>query len=116
MEEGESFAWMLAGAAGSRGAKRTPEQSARAAAEEFISVALVQPILQQLRSQNQAAEPFAPGDAERSFGAIFDAEIARRITQRADFPLVESVARALLRSQGTGADRGAPAASIDLHG
>lgn len=90
------FAFAL-GAASSLAARAPREQQAREAAEEFVSVSLVQPILQELRSQNNAAAPFAPGDAERTFGALLDAEIARRIVRKADFPLVDEVARALLK-------------------
>ncbi len=69
---------------------------ARLAAEEFVSISLVQPILAQMRSQNSAAAPFGPGEAERAFGPLWDAEIAARITRAGKFGVVDAVARKLL--------------------
>lgn len=115
-ETSVSFALALGAGAGGATRRLSPEQQARHAAEDFVSLALIQPILQELRSQNDAAPPFAPGDAERTFGAMFDAEIARRIVKRADYALVNEVARTLLRGQQTGANAPPPrAGSIDHH-
>lgn len=72
-------------------------QDTRHAAEEFVSIAFIQPILQSLRESNNAAPPFAPTPAEKSFGPMLDAELARRIVAREQYGLVESVARQLLR-------------------
>lgn len=75
-------------------AESTPE-AARTAAEEFVATSLVQPILAQLREQNEAAAPFAPGPAEKMFGPLWDAEIALRIAKAQRFGLVDAVARNL---------------------
>lgn len=85
---------------------------ARAAAEEFVAQSLVLPILKSIREQNQASEPFAPGDYERTIGGLFDLEIATRIVRSRRFPIVDAVARNLLREPRT-----APAAAGALeHG
>lgn len=68
----------------------------RASAEEFISMALVQPILKQAREANQAPPPFGPGEGERSFGHLADAQVARRIVRSARFGVVDAVERQLL--------------------
>ncbi len=75
----------------------TKEQEARAGAEELVAIALIQPVLAGLRESSQAAEPFAPGPYEKQFGGFVDAEIARRMVKAQNFPLVERVARDLLR-------------------
>lgn len=79
---------------------QTPaEAEAQKAAEEFVSITLVQPILTMLREQTDAAPPFAPGAAEKAFGPLLDAEIASRITHAKGFGLVDVVARDLLKKQ-----------------
>lgn len=76
-------------------AAESPEAKARAAAEQFVSIALVQPLLTQLRETNHAAPPFAPSSAEKQFQGLFDAQVAQRITRAKRFPLVEAVAAQL---------------------
>lgn len=105
------FGDFLSGRAGNASTESAPDR-ARHAAQEFVSIALVQPILSSLRESNQAAPPFAPGDVERKFGPLLDAEIARRIVTRTNFPIVDAVARRLLKTGG--APSGA-AARTDLH-
>jgi Rod binding domain-containing protein len=75
----------------------TPQQQARSAAEQFVSIAMVQPLLSQLRQTNQAAPPFAPSNAEKQFQSLFDAQVAERITSAKKFPLVDAVAEQLLK-------------------
>lgn len=64
---------------------------ARQAAEDFVSMAFVQPLLAQLRETNDAAEPFAPGPAERQFGEIMDQVLSRQIVRASNFPLVDRI-------------------------
>lgn len=105
------FADFLAGRAGGV-AEQSAESRARHAAEEFVSIALVQPILSSLRESNHAAPPFAPSEVERKFGPLLDAEVARRIVTRSDFPIVKAVARNLLKQSSAA---GRPGARTDLH-
>lgn len=65
----------------------------REVAETFVAVALVQPILAQARESGWAAPPFQPSQAEKQFGALMDAHVAREITRAARFPLVDRLAR-----------------------
>ncbi len=91
-------------------------EEARTAAEEFVAISLVQPILEQLRETNEAAPPFAPGPAERMFGPILDAEIAQRIVQKSGYDLVDAVARQLLKAQRAPAAQAALATpGLDAH-
>lgn len=64
----------------------------RQAAQELVSIALVQPILKELRDTNQAAGPFAPGAAEKAFGPLLDAAMAKQIVSGQGFDVVDAVA------------------------
>ena len=63
--------------------------SARQAAEDFVAMAFVEPLLAQLRESNNAAPPFAPGAGERQFGEIMDQVLSRQIVRASSFPLVD---------------------------
>lgn len=76
-------------------AEKTGVPDPRRAAEEFVALSLVQPVLARLRADNQAWGPFAPGAHEKQFGPLIDAEIALRMTRASNFPLVDAVARQL---------------------
>ncbi len=87
------------------GAAAGPEAQAREAAEQFVAIAMVQPILKEAREGTMAAGPFAPSSAERQFRALQDASVAQRITKAAHFPLVERLAGDLLRRTAARANR-----------
>lgn len=74
----------------------TPDQLARRSAEQFVSMALVQPLLKQLRESNHTAPPFAPSQGEKQFQSLMDAEVAQRMVRAAHFPLVDRLARDML--------------------
>lgn len=80
---------------------QTPTQRARDVAEQYVSIALVQPLLKQLRETSNAAPPFAPTQAEKQFRALTDADLAQRIVRAKQFPLVDRLARDLLQRGGT---------------
>lgn len=79
---------------------QTPPERARDVAEQYVSIALVQPLLKQLRETSNAAPPFAPTQAEKQFRALTDADLAQRIVQAKQFPLVDRLARDLLKRGG----------------
>jgi Rod binding domain-containing protein len=90
-------------------------QRARGAAEQFVAVTFVEPVLKQLRETSQAAPPFAPTRGEQQFRALLDARFAHEIVRAARFPLVDRLAADLLKRGGMGAapmqkdgGRGAP--------
>lgn len=76
-----------------------PESKARVVAEEFVAGALIFPILKELRASNNAWGPFAPGKHEEMFASLLDGEIASRIVRASNFPLVDRLARDLLRAE-----------------
>lgn len=77
------------------------EERARDTAERLVAQTLVLPVLRQVRESNEAAAPFAPGEGEKQFGALLDERIAEDITKAAGFPLVDRLARDLLRDRLT---------------
>lgn len=80
---------------------RPEAAKAREAAEQLVATTLVLPVLKQLRESNNAAPPFAPTNAEKQFGALLDHRLAHDIVKGANFPMVDRLARDLLRSHGT---------------
>ena len=96
-----SFAGVM-GRAGSAGPS-TPQTApgrARDTAEQFVAHTLILPLLRQLRQTDQAAPPFAPTQAEKQFRALQDAELAQRIAHAERFPIVDRLARDLLKRGG----------------
>ena len=93
----DDFAGILAKASDT--SKLTPEDTAQKAAREFVAMALVQPLLKQMRETNHAAAPFAPTGAEKQFQSMLDAHAAQQIVRARQFSLVDSVARKLLDAQ-----------------
>lgn len=79
---------------------RTDEAKAREAAEMLVSTTLVEPVLKQLRESNNAAPPFGPTPAEKQFGALLDHRLSHDIVKSANFPMVDRLARDLLRNAG----------------
>lgn len=81
-----------------------PERTERAreAAEQFVSLALVQPILKQARESGwSAGPPFGASKAEKQFLALRDADFAERIVKKADWPLVDRLAERLAGARGS---------------
>lgn len=96
----DSFKEVL-GRHGIHEAAATPEQIARKSAEQLVSISLVQPLLKQFRGSIQTPPPFGPGPAEKQMSALQDAALAQQMVRASHFPLVDRLARDLLkRSQG----------------
>ena len=91
----------------------TPKEQATDAARQLVSIALVQPLLAQLRETSQAAPPFAPTSAERQFRAMSDAHLAQDIVKAGNFPLVDVLARQML-AKLEGGTRLVPAADKEV--
>jgi len=96
-----SFAAVLGRAQGpGRATPLSDADRARDAAEQLVTQTFLAPMLKLLRESNQAAAPFAPTQAEKQFRALADAELAHRIVHAARFPLVDRLARDLLKKAG----------------
>lgn len=100
------------------GRKPAGPEAAREAAADFVAAALVEPVLKELRSNAHAAAPFAPGPGEKQFRGLLDAQIARRITRAAHFPLVDHLAQVLLNrsTEPAGASRAPESGPARVHG
>jgi len=96
--------------------EQTPKERATDAARQLVSIALIQPMLAQLRETSKAAHPFAPTSAERQFRAMSDAHLAQDIVKAANFPLVDVLARRMLaKSEGEAApDSGSDATDKEV--
>lgn len=96
--------------------KPTEEQiysKAREAAQDFVAIAFVMPILKQLRESNKAAPPFGPGPGEKQFRSMADAQTAQQIVRGANFPIVDRIASDIAKVKGR-VQPGSPA-DIRLH-
>lgn len=80
-----------------KGETRTPQEQARAAAEDFVSITFVQPLFKELRATSHAAPPFAPTQAEKQFQGIADEALARKIVKASNWGLVDRIAKDLLK-------------------
>ena len=77
-------------AAATAAASEDPRGAARTAAEQMVASLFVQPMLDMaLESRMQAGGPFAPGEAEKSFGPLLNQRLADQIVRAADLPLVD---------------------------
>lgn len=74
------------------------QEEARAAAEELVARALVQPIMAKMRESRDTAEPFGPSEVERAFGSISDAQFADRLTKSGNWSLVDVVAKKIMNA------------------
>lgn len=92
------FAAAIARHQAAPGASR--EDQARDAAQQLVAASLVSPVLASLRQSPWAAAPFAPNQAERTFGQMYDAALAQRLVQSSRWPLVDAVARRMLGASG----------------
>ena len=78
---------------------------AHEAAKTLVTEGLVNPVFASLRDGGFAAEPFAPGTAERRFRPMFDAILADRVVEGSNFALVERTADRFERSMAHAATR-----------
>ena len=85
---GASFAAELGGASGD-GADA--QQQAREAATQFVATAFIMPVLAMMHDSPFATEPFAPNSAQKRFMPMLDWQIADRVTNSANFPLVDRI-------------------------
>lgn len=101
----EEFAALLARSRSGATPAGSIREQAREAAEQFVALTLIQPILKQLRETNQAAPPFAPGAGEKQFQSLFDGQISHRLARATKFPLVDRLTDDMVRRlEGGGTD------------
>lgn len=88
--------------AGADAKDRAGEQNreAREAAEELVARSLVQPLLARMRESRDAAPPFGPGEFDKTFGGLMDAEMANRLTRAGNWALIDRVTESLAARGG----------------
>ena len=94
----ELFSQVISRAKGKGGS--TPQERARTAAEQLVSTALVQPVFKQLRESNNAAEPFAPNQAEPHVPRADGCTNCARMVHSSHWGLVDHLARGMLKKMG----------------
>lgn len=104
LDDQAAFGEVLARA---RSERKAPEEEARGAAEQLVATAFIGPVFRGLRESNNAAAPFKPNAAERSFGQMLDTTLAQRMVSSARWGLVDSVAQKLLKKAAGGEGGGA---------
>lgn len=97
LDDQQLFASVLQRARQDSAMSKQASDNPRAAAEGFVSIALVEPILKKLRESNQAAQPFAPGQVEKSFRGMLDRTLSQRIVQSGNWSLVTKVEESIAR-------------------
>lgn len=96
-EDGRRFSEII-GKGPSQPDKRKPEEQAREAAEQLLSVTFIQPVLKQVREMNDAPPPWGPTQAEKQFGPMLDAKLADQLIKAARLPIIERLSRDLNRA------------------
>jgi Rod binding domain-containing protein len=69
------------------------EDEIRQSAEQLVSATFIIPVLSSVREASMAAEPFAPTQGEKQFGAMLDQQVADEIVKSSNLPLVERLAQ-----------------------
>ncbi|PHQ80916.1 MAG: hypothetical protein COB69_05120 [Phycisphaera sp.] len=65
----------------------------RTAAEQLVAATFIIPILSSVRESSMAAEPFAPTQGEKQFGALLDQQVADEIVKSSNLPIVDRLAQ-----------------------
>ena len=84
-----------------RAERGTPEDQARKAAQEMVSLSFIQPILTQMSESRHTEGPFAASAAEKQFRGMQDRLLADELMQASNFPLVDRLASRLLARSGS---------------
>ncbi len=92
---------------------------ARRGAEELVANALILPAFKMMREDPLRSDLFGKAPGQDAFEGLLDTELAKRMTAKSKFALVDAVARKLLGNEGrtTGAQEAPVAtAGVDRHG
>lgn len=76
----------------------THAAQARQTAEEFVSKVFIEPMLAQVRESNQSPPPFGPGDGEKQFAGLIDAQRALELVRSASWPIVDRLTSDMLKA------------------
>jgi hypothetical protein len=76
----------------------TPEQQAKRIAEEFVAKVFIEPVLKEVREGNDTPPPFGPGQGEKQFAGLMDAQRSIEMVRSASWPIVDRLAADMTRS------------------
>ena len=71
---------------------------AKKVAEEFVAKVFIEPMLKQARESNKSAPPFGPGQGEKQFSSLIDAQRSLDLVRSASWPIVDRLAGDLTRA------------------
>lgn len=74
------------------------QSEARDAAEAFVAKVFIEPILKQARESNKEPPPFGPGQGEKQFASLIDAQRSLDLVRSASWPIVDRLAADLTRN------------------
>lgn len=115
---GADFAAQLADAGTSGRERAQVRAQVRQASEQLVASTLLLPLLQQMREDPFRTDLFHGGSTEDIFAAQLDTELADRMAQGMNLPIVEAVYQRIMRQvEARAATPHAPAAArINRHG
>ncbi|MFW6059102.1 MAG: hypothetical protein ACODAQ_02910 [Phycisphaeraceae bacterium] len=96
--------------------KQINEQEARQAAQQLVSSAFLQPMLKQMRESGFKTEYFGNDPGSDAFNQQLHTELADRIVQRMDLPIVDAVTRFVTQRAGGGDEQSQTGREVDRHG
>lgn len=118
----QSVAARAGGAANKTASEMTPDEKkaqSRQAAQDFVAVAFIQPILKQLRNSSIGGElppPLGPGPGEKQFRTLADTQVARQLARAGNWPLVDTLTKNLQSGAGSPGSKTALANAAAQHG
>lgn len=71
---------------------------AKKVAEEFVAKVFIEPMLKQARESNKEAPPFGPGQGEKQFSSLIDAQRSLDLVRSASWPIVDRLASDMTRA------------------
>lgn len=98
----EDFAAILGIEERAPGRAKSAEQTARATAEAFVAKVFIEPVLAEARAANTQPPPFGPGQGEKQFAGLMDAQRAIDMVRGTRWPIVDRLTDDLLRRSGGG--------------
>lgn len=71
---------------------------AKKVAEEFVAKVFIEPMLKQARDTNKEPPPFGPGQGEKQFSSLIDAQRSLDLVRSASWPIVDRLASDMTRA------------------
>ena len=79
-----------------KAAQDQDREAVRQAAAQLVSTTFIMPVLKAMHDSPFLEAPFAPGYAEKRFQPLLDQQVADRLTNAAQFPLIDIIVERLM--------------------